>query len=144
MASLAPIFHDHYLPRFKHHSHSNNNSFLCSNPYSFSYPYCCSSSASFNWKNFVIVSGINSFWRNRSLRAQVMSSTERSVLSPSWLLDMEDKPEHLLVLVHGILASPSDWTYAQAELKKQLGRNFVIYGIAFCPNCLMSYFLAFA
>lgn len=48
--------------------------------------------------------GINSFWRNRSLRAQVMSSTERSVLSPSWLLDMEDKPEHLLVLVHGILA----------------------------------------
>ncbi|KAM3251683.1 putative lipase [Capsicum annuum] len=42
-------------------------------------------------------------------------------------MDMEDKPKHLLVLVHGILASPSDWTYAQAELKKQLGRNFVIY-----------------
>ncbi|PHT50220.1 hypothetical protein CQW23_09967 [Capsicum baccatum] len=42
-------------------------------------------------------------------------------------MDMEDKPEHLPVLVHGILASPSDWTFAQAELKKQLGRNFVIY-----------------
>ncbi|MCE3215861.1 hypothetical protein HAX54_003810 [Datura stramonium] len=40
---------------------------------------------------------------------------------------MEDKPEHLLVLVHGILAGPSDWTYAQAELKKRLGRNFVIF-----------------
>ncbi|XP_075090230.1 uncharacterized protein LOC107829213 isoform X2 [Nicotiana tabacum] len=127
MASLAPIFHHHYFPQFKHHSHSKNNSFLSSNPYSSSYPYCCSSSASFNWKNFVIFFGINSFWRNRSLRAQVMCSIERSVLSPSWLLDMEDKPEHLLVLVHGILASPSDWTYAQAELKKRLGRNFVIY-----------------
>ncbi|XP_055834917.1 lipid droplet phospholipase 1-like [Solanum dulcamara] len=42
-------------------------------------------------------------------------------------MDVEDKPQHLLVLVHGILASPSDWTYAQAELKKRLGRNFVIY-----------------
>lgn len=42
-------------------------------------------------------------------------------------MDVEDKPEHLLVLVHGILASPSDWTYAQAELKRRLGRNFVMY-----------------
>ncbi|XP_059280506.1 lipid droplet phospholipase 1-like [Lycium ferocissimum] len=43
-------------------------------------------------------------------------------------MDVEDdKAEHLLVLVHGILASPSDWTYAQAELKTRLGRNFVMY-----------------
>ncbi|CAN6689680.1 unnamed protein product [Malus baccata var. baccata] len=39
----------------------------------------------------------------------------------------ENKPDHLLVLVHGILASPSDWTYVEAELKRRLGRNFLIY-----------------
>ncbi|PPS01611.1 hypothetical protein GOBAR_AA19036 [Gossypium barbadense] len=39
----------------------------------------------------------------------------------------KNEPDHLLVLVHGILASPSDWTYAEAELKRQLGRNFLIY-----------------
>ncbi|PHU19764.1 hypothetical protein BC332_10915 [Capsicum chinense] len=30
-------------------------------------------------------------------------------------MDMEDKPEHLPVLVHGILASPSDWTFLEQE-----------------------------
>ncbi|EMS52616.1 hypothetical protein TRIUR3_12538 [Triticum urartu] len=36
-------------------------------------------------------------------------------------------PEHLIVLVHGIMASPSDWTYGEAVLKKRLGDNFFIY-----------------
>ncbi|XP_047271247.1 uncharacterized protein LOC107878181 isoform X3 [Capsicum annuum] len=56
-----------------------------------------------------------------------MSTTEGSVMSPKALLDTGDEPEHLLVLVHGILASPSDWTYVQAELRRRLGGNFLIY-----------------
>uniref|UniRef100_A0A0E0L816 DUF676 domain-containing protein n=2 Tax=Oryza punctata TaxID=4537 RepID=A0A0E0L816_ORYPU len=36
-------------------------------------------------------------------------------------------PDHLLILVHGIIASPSDWTYGEAVLKKRLGDNFFIY-----------------
>ncbi|KAG6756116.1 hypothetical protein POTOM_039538 [Populus tomentosa] len=39
----------------------------------------------------------------------------------------KSEPDHLLVLVHGILASPSDWTYVEAELKRRLGKNFLIY-----------------
>ncbi|CAL0329869.1 unnamed protein product [Lupinus luteus] len=38
-----------------------------------------------------------------------------------------EDPDHILVLVHGILASTSDWTYAEAELKRRLGKNFLIY-----------------
>lgn len=56
-----------------------------------------------------------------------MSTTEGSVMSPKVLMDTGDEPEHLVVLVHGILASPSDWTYVQAELRRRLGRNFLIY-----------------
>lgn len=64
-----------------------------------------------------------------------------------------DGQDHLLVLVHGILAryilslvdeivsrkllltnwgfrSPKDWTYVEAELKRRLGRNFLIYGVS--------------
>jgi pimeloyl-ACP methyl ester carboxylesterase len=37
-------------------------------------------------------------------------------------------PDHLLVLVHGIMASPKDWTYGEAVLKRRLGDNFFIYG----------------
>ncbi|TVU12543.1 hypothetical protein EJB05_46194 [Eragrostis curvula] len=36
-------------------------------------------------------------------------------------------PDHLLILVHGIMASPSDWTYGEAVLKRRLGDNFFIY-----------------
>ncbi|XP_020100884.1 putative lipase YDR444W isoform X2 [Ananas comosus] len=36
-------------------------------------------------------------------------------------------PDHLLVLVHGIMASPSDWIYAEEQLKRRLGSNFLIY-----------------
>ncbi|KAJ7524792.1 hypothetical protein O6H91_17G022200 [Diphasiastrum complanatum] len=36
-------------------------------------------------------------------------------------------PDHLLVLVHGILASSSDWKYVERELKKHLGIKYLIY-----------------
>ncbi|CAD6337649.1 unnamed protein product [Miscanthus lutarioriparius] len=36
-------------------------------------------------------------------------------------------PDHLLILVHGIMASPKDWTYGEAVLKRRLGDNFFIY-----------------
>ncbi|KAI9085495.1 hypothetical protein K1719_032562 [Acacia pycnantha] len=39
----------------------------------------------------------------------------------------KNDPDHLLILVHGILASPSDWIYAEAELKRRLGKNFLVY-----------------
>ncbi|KAK3131645.1 hypothetical protein QOZ80_6AG0509330 [Eleusine coracana subsp. coracana] len=40
---------------------------------------------------------------------------------------IKQRPDHLLVLVHGIMASPSDWTYGEAVLKRRLGDNFYIY-----------------
>ncbi|CAH9081195.1 unnamed protein product [Cuscuta epithymum] len=46
---------------------------------------------------------------------------------PNHIIHLEDEPDHLIVLVHGILASTSDWTYTQAELKRRLGRKFLIY-----------------
>ncbi|CAN6202491.1 unnamed protein product [Urochloa humidicola] len=39
----------------------------------------------------------------------------------------KEGPDHLLVLVHGIMASPKDWTYGEAVLKRRLGENFFIY-----------------
>ncbi|KAL2621442.1 hypothetical protein R1flu_001647 [Riccia fluitans] len=39
-------------------------------------------------------------------------------------------PDHLLVLVHGILASPSDWKYVEAELKPQLGSRYLLFASA--------------
>uniref|UniRef100_A0A0D9WM23 DUF676 domain-containing protein n=1 Tax=Leersia perrieri TaxID=77586 RepID=A0A0D9WM23_9ORYZ len=36
-------------------------------------------------------------------------------------------PDHLLILVHGIMASSSDWTYGEAVLKRRLGDDFFIY-----------------
>ncbi|OVA13285.1 protein of unknown function DUF676 [Macleaya cordata] len=54
-------------------------------------------------------------------------STQRNVATPKGITKLKDKPDHLLVLVHGILASPSDWTYVEGELKRRLGRNFLIY-----------------
>lgn len=56
-----------------------------------------------------------------------MSTTQGNVASPKGIYNLKDEPDHLLVLVHGILASPSDWTYVEAQLKKRLGRNFLIY-----------------
>ncbi|XP_040381407.1 putative lipase YDR444W isoform X2 [Oryza brachyantha] len=44
-------------------------------------------------------------------------------------------PDHLLILVHGIIASPSDWTYGEAVLKRRLGDNFFIYESSLEAGC---------
>ncbi|XP_042006435.1 uncharacterized protein LOC121755218 isoform X4 [Salvia splendens] len=56
-----------------------------------------------------------------------MSTTQGDLSSPTAMINLEDKPDHLLVLVHGIMGSPSDWTYCEAELKRRLGKKFLIY-----------------
>ncbi|KAL5989646.1 hypothetical protein ACLOJK_010539 [Asimina triloba] len=52
-----------------------------------------------------------------------------NIATPNDLSTLKHEPDHLLVLVHGILASPSDWTYVEAELKRRLGSNFLIYAL---------------
>ncbi|CAN1283699.1 Lipid droplet phospholipase 1 [Linum perenne] len=54
-------------------------------------------------------------------------ATQGNFDSSSLLTNGKNEPDHLLVLVHGILASPGDWTYVQAELKKRLGKNYMLY-----------------
>ncbi|KAL6544846.1 hypothetical protein OROMI_023708 [Orobanche minor] len=56
-----------------------------------------------------------------------MGTSQRYLPSPIGNDNTEDKPDHLLVLVHGILASPSDWSYFEVELKRRLGKKFLIY-----------------
>ncbi|XP_048490300.1 uncharacterized protein LOC104900483 isoform X2 [Beta vulgaris subsp. vulgaris] len=72
-------------------------------------------------------SGLNNSWHNQSCKSHAMSTTAGNSVSSTIIANGERGPDHLLVLVHGILASPSDWTYFEAELKKRLGRNFLIY-----------------
>uniref|UniRef100_A0A803MDX9 DUF676 domain-containing protein n=1 Tax=Chenopodium quinoa TaxID=63459 RepID=A0A803MDX9_CHEQI len=69
--------------------------------------------------------GVNDSWQNQRFESHAMSTTAGN--KPSSIVNGERGPDHLLVLVHGIMASPSDWTYFEAELKKRLGRNFLIY-----------------
>ncbi|KAK4711045.1 hypothetical protein R3W88_005558 [Solanum pinnatisectum] len=123
MASSATLLH-HYSPRPSFSSNSSSSS--SSSPSSSSSSSSFDQRRCFNWK-FLCFSGINNICRSQSFRAHAMSTTEGSVMSPKVLMDTGDEPEHLLVLVHGILASPSDWTYVQAELRRRLGRNFLIY-----------------
>ncbi|XP_010478272.1 PREDICTED: putative lipase C4A8.10 isoform X2 [Camelina sativa] len=73
--------------------------------------------------------GLSRSWnQQQGLRIQAMSATAQRNFSLS-KGDNDDKnePDHLLVLVHGILASPSDWLYVEAEMKRRLGRRFLIY-----------------
>ena len=48
--------------------------------------------------------GINSTWKHKSLRAQAMSTTQGNAASPRGFMHGKYEPDHLLVLVHGILA----------------------------------------
>ncbi|RXH86276.1 hypothetical protein DVH24_017329 [Malus domestica] len=112
MASASPIH-----PRFGHLP-----SFSCNRRNDSQGPLGTSSSSS----SFSFGSGICGSWRNQGLRAQAMTS-QGNFGSSRGVANAENKPDHLLVLVHGILASPSDWTYVEAELKRRLGRNFLIY-----------------
>ncbi|XP_010499432.1 PREDICTED: putative lipase YDR444W [Camelina sativa] len=74
--------------------------------------------------------GLSRSWNQQQglRRVQAMSATAQRNFSLS-KGDNDDKiePDHLLVLVHGILASPSDWLYVEAEMKRRLGRRFLIY-----------------
>ncbi|KAK1375417.1 DUF676 domain-containing protein [Heracleum sosnowskyi] len=80
----------------------------------------------FSW-NISKIKGINIFLKSQGSSAQALSMSQGNVASPQSLNHVNNEPDHLLVLVHGILASPSDWTYVEAELKRRLGRNFLIY-----------------
>ncbi|KAJ8761105.1 hypothetical protein K2173_000784 [Erythroxylum novogranatense] len=85
-----------------------------------------SCSCSFS-QGFHFSPGSNSICKHQTPRAQAMNTATRGNLASSSGSLSGNEPDHLLVLVHGILASPSDWTYVQAELKRRLGRNFLIY-----------------
>ncbi|XP_057949719.1 putative lipase YDR444W isoform X2 [Malania oleifera] len=65
--------------------------------------------------------------KHQNLCGQAMSTSRGNIASPGGIVNAKDGPDHLLVLVHGLVASPSDWTYIEAELKRRLGRNFFIY-----------------
>ncbi|EOA40380.1 hypothetical protein CARUB_v10009109mg [Capsella rubella] len=72
--------------------------------------------------------GSSRSWNQQGLRVQAMSATaQRNFSLSKGDNDEKSEPDHLLVLVHGILASPSDWLYVEAEMKRRLGRRFLIY-----------------
>ncbi|XVE88196.1 hypothetical protein DITRI_Ditri19aG0049400 [Diplodiscus trichospermus] len=88
----------------------------------------CSCSSSSPSHNLNFSSGTTSKWKHQGLRSQAMSTTTQgNFASSNSIANGKNEPDHLLVLVHGILASPSDWTYVEAELKRRLGRSFLIY-----------------
>ncbi|CAJ1938621.1 unnamed protein product [Sphenostylis stenocarpa] len=70
--------------------------------------------------------GTSSGQGQQGLSAQAMSTVTHGN-SISSIGNLKNDPDHLLVLVHGILASTGDWTYAEAELKRRLGKNYLIY-----------------
>ncbi|KAG6480168.1 hypothetical protein ZIOFF_063646 [Zingiber officinale] len=83
--------------------------------------------ATFRWfQNAInfICAGMNTVWGDLNFR---LHSVQGSSMASGTDYDFKQAPDHLLVLVHGIMASPSDWTYAKAELERQLGSNFLIY-----------------
>ncbi|KAI4371761.1 hypothetical protein MLD38_010075 [Melastoma candidum] len=87
-----------------------------------------SSSSSSSPPSSSSLSGINSLRKKPAIKAQPMStSSQGSLESPRGAGSARNEADHLLVLVHGILASTSDWIYVEAELKRRLGRNFLIY-----------------
>ncbi|KAK2393699.1 Hydrolase protein family [Trifolium repens] len=88
---------------------------------------CCSSSSSTPNSIFSSLSGGNRGERHENLRAKAMSTTTQGTSPSRTSGNLKNDPDHLLVLVHGIWSSPSDWTYAEEELKRHLGKSFLIY-----------------
>ncbi|XP_049937036.1 uncharacterized protein LOC116267174 isoform X2 [Nymphaea colorata] len=76
---------------------------------------------------FCSFSGLNHFCRYSRFKPYAMNTMERNSSASGEAEKFANGPDHLLVLVHGILASPSDWTYVEAELRRQLGGSFLIY-----------------
>ncbi|XP_074568286.1 lipid droplet phospholipase 1 isoform X2 [Curcuma longa] len=70
---------------------------------------------------------MNTVWGDLNFGWHRITSVQGSSMASGTDYDFKQAPDHLLVLVHGIMASPSDWTYAKAELERQLGSNFLIY-----------------
>ncbi|CAJ2658858.1 uncharacterized protein LOC123898746 [Trifolium pratense] len=96
-------------------------------PSSSSSPCCSSSSSTPPNSIFSSLSGANRGERHENLRAQAMSTTTQGTSPARTSGNLKNDPDHLLVLVHGIWSSPSDWTYAEEELKRHLGKSFLIY-----------------
>ncbi|XAR48801.1 hypothetical protein NMG60_11031748 [Bertholletia excelsa] len=74
-----------------------------------------------------IFAGVNSKRKHQALRAQGVRMTQGSLSSPRNIINVNDEPEHLLVLVHGLNGSPNDWVYVEAELKRHLGKDLLVY-----------------
>ncbi|XP_042064468.1 uncharacterized protein LOC121808157 [Salvia splendens] len=129
--SYSPQFHSIFSPIS---TNNNLSSFSCSPS-----PYTSYSNHSHrrrrNYLNLAAFSGLKNILMNQNLTAQAMSTSQGNlasnlaskVASPRDIVNIEDRPDHLLVLVHGILASPSDWTYFDTELKRRVGKKFLIY-----------------
>ncbi|XP_012830460.1 PREDICTED: uncharacterized protein LOC105951551 [Erythranthe guttata] len=126
MASSSPFFYCN-SPQFLDHRNINstNNNNLTSSSSSNSCSPSPYSSYPSNFCNRRRRSKI--IWKHKSIRAEAMSTSNGNLSSQRGIVDFEDEPDHLLVLVHGILASPSDWTYFESELKRRLGKKFLIY-----------------
>nr|GLL30361.1 uncharacterized protein LOC109153985 [Ipomoea trifida] len=49
--------------------------------------------------------GVNNIWKSQNLRAYAMSASQGVVPLPRGIIKVGDEPDHLLVLVHGIMGS---------------------------------------
>lgn len=72
-------------------------------------------------------SGLSIIGGGLNFGLQMVSTAHGSSTTSKDKSNFQHAPDHLLVLVHGIMASPSDWTYADAELTRELGSNFLVY-----------------
>ncbi|TKY60034.1 putative lipase C4A8.10 [Spatholobus suberectus] len=118
--ATAPFIHARcaYSPRISNLKPGSQQAPLASSSHA--------SSSSASNSGLTLSSGTNSGQRHQGLGAQAMSTVTHGKSIAS-IGNVKNDPDHLLVLVHGILASTGDWTYAEAELKKRLGKNFLIY-----------------
>ncbi|KAF7840316.1 putative lipase spac4a8.10 [Senna tora] len=127
--ATAPLIHAQcgYSPRIVNRKNVSQHGPIRSSSHASSSSSPCCSSPSPSNSDLSFSSGTNSGRRHQSLRAQAMSTTTQGKSIDRSTGNLNNDPDHLLVLVHGILSSPGDWTYAEAELKRRLGKNFLIY-----------------
>lgn len=55
---------------------------------------------SFDWT----LAGVKNICSNERLKSHAMSTTQGNLASPKGIGNLKDEPDHLLVLVHGIMA----------------------------------------
>ncbi|KAG0569993.1 hypothetical protein M758_6G126000 [Ceratodon purpureus] len=65
--------------------------------------------------------------KDRKFLSIMQQPSEKQEQSES---DDDSEPDHLLILVHGILAKPGDWDYVKRKLMKRLGSKFLIHASA--------------